>query len=103
MNVIRGMKFEAELPVFSGRQFVKKVTVKGIVTDDLCYSSDAKHWIRFRVINSSDHNYYLPDKCYKKQGKNFYPAVIDYQYPDNYNQLADRKADYKANLYQLQK
>ena len=103
MNVVKGMSFTADFPVFAGKRFIKKVTVKGIVTKDLCYSVDAKHWIWFVVRETSDNTYFQPGKEYRKQGKNFYSQTTDYRYPENYQELASRKDEFKNNNYQCRR
>ena len=96
MNVVRGMEFTADFPVFSSnRNFMGHVTVSGIVSRGLSYSTDNKHWIYFKITKSNDERVYKLGKEYRKQGKNFYPAVKDYKYPDDYNAKAAEKELYK--------
>lgn len=95
MNVVQGMEFTADFPVFSSnRKFMGHVTVSGIVSRGLSYSSDNKHWIYFIVTDSNEEGYKV-GKEYRKQGKNFYRSVKDYKYPDDYDAKAAEKELYK--------
>lgn len=99
MNAIYGMKFDAEFPIFTtGKkgQYLGTAKVSGIITIDSTYDTNQKHWIYFEVTKS-DNDRFVVGKQYKKQGKNFYPAVCDYSYPDNYDQLAEIKDIYKVS------
>ena len=93
MNVINGMTFGAEFNIFSpGRKgkFLGTAEVSGIVVNDSSYDSNYKHWIYF-VVTKSDSDKFIIGKQYKKQGKNFYPAVYNYSYPED----QDKKAEIK--------
>ena len=100
MNAVTGTKFEAKLSVFtSGRKakYIKDVEIKGVVTKQGCYDTNKKHWIYFQVTATKDSEYYVVGKQYKKQGKNFYPSIINYEYPENYDMLAEMKSNTKKN------
>jgi len=99
MNAINGMTFDAEFNVFTpGRKgkFIGTAKVSGIITIDSTYDTNKKHWIYFEVTKS-DNDKFIIGKQYKKQGKNFYPAVEDYSYPVNYEQIAEAKDVYKVS------
>jgi hypothetical protein len=95
MNAVANTKFTASFPVFSPGmrgKYIKNVTVSGIITIDTCYqSNNNKHWIYFTCTASDDPNYYEAGKQYKKQGKNFYPAIQEYEYAETYEQIAEIK------------
>ena len=85
-----GMTFDAEFALFSASRkgkYLGVTNVSGVVTNDSSYDSNKKHWIYFEVTKS-DNVKYLVGKQYKKQGKNFYPAVRNYQYPTDYKRVA---------------
>ena len=100
MNAVTGTTFTAKFSIFSGSRFsakfVKDVAVTARITKDCCYDSNNKHWIYFEVIASDDADNYKVGKQYKKQGKNFYPAVSSYDYPANYEELAAYKDQHKV-------
>jgi len=95
MNAVLNTIFTAAFPVFSGSRFsakyVKDVEIKARITKDSVYDTNNKHWIYFEVIESNDHIHYEPGKQYKKQGKNFYEAILTHVYPENYDDLAEIK------------
>jgi hypothetical protein len=99
MNIVKGMTFKANLPIFSGSykspRFVKDVEIEGIITEDCSYDSNNKHWLYFEVTKSSDESEYKTGKVYKKQGKNIYKQIYEYKYPQNYKELAQEKDSFK--------
>jgi hypothetical protein len=95
MNAVKGTTFVADFPVFTKTRkgkYIKDVRVSGVVTIDTCYASnDNKHWIYYECTKTSDSEYYNVGVQYRKQGKNFYPAIVQYEYPENYEEAALRK------------
>jgi len=106
MNAVTGMWFYAEFPIFEGGsfsrwgkrggRFIKNVKITGIITSAESYEEKSKkHWIWFKVETSNDELYYKIGKEYKKQGKNFYASVKNYEYPENYEEMAEQKKQSK--------
>ena len=106
MNIVKGMKFKAVFPVFSGSyrnaKYIKDVKIEGEIIEDCCYSSDSKHWLYFVVTASDDEQYYKIGKKHKKQGKNIYTQIKSYEYPENHKEVAENKQNYKEYLRQTE-
>jgi hypothetical protein len=96
MNAVLGTIFTANFPVFTGSRtkpkWHKNIKIVARISIDACYAKDNKHWIYFTVLESEDVEFFAVGKQYKKQGKNFYPAILCYTYPENYAEIAETKA-----------
>ena len=101
MHAVKGTKIKLELPIFSGSymnaKHVGDAHVSGIITRDTCYDVNMKHWIWF-TVTESDNPAYAVGKEYKKQGKNFYPAVQSFEYAGDYKMRSEMKQNYKEAI-----
>ena len=87
MNAVNGTKFKASFPMFTGSfrnaKYSHEAIVSGTITNDTCYDSNNKHWVYFTCTESNCPEFSIGSQ-YKKQGKNFYSAVTNYEYPTDY-------------------
>lgn len=102
MNAVTGTKFVANFPIFEGNyprtKYVGDANIEGIITLQDVYSKDNnKHWIYFKCTKSNSDKYVV-GKQYKKQGKNFYPKIVSFEYPENYEQVSKQKDEYKKAI-----
>jgi len=100
MNAIEGTKFSARFPLFTSGingKYICDAEIEGVITIDASYDSNRKHWIYF-MVTKSNNGKYVVGKQYKKQGKNFYPAIIGYSYPKDYGTRANAKNMIKQRL-----
>ena len=94
MNLLRGTKFAANLPIFKGDwkrpKFTGNALVKAIVIAENYGDKTGHHTFTFEVIES-EHEHFKIGKRYLKKGRNLYPYLVGVQDPENYNALASEK------------
>ena len=102
MNAVVGTIVEAEFSIYEKGMRksapIGKTKVKAVITDDACYSQDFKHWIYFKILETDNPEAYKIGKIYRKQGKNFYSAILSFLYPQDYEFRAEIKDQIKKGL-----
>ena len=96
LNIVVGLVFEAEFPVFRGSfrnaTYDGVAKVKGKITSDSYGKKTGKHTFTFLVTESDRPDEFTVGQTYRKVGKNMYPSILSYEYPVNYEAVAEEKA-----------
>ena len=94
MNIVKGTKFTAAFPIYTGAypnsRFSHNATVTAIVTKESYGIDKGQHTFSFEILESDDADFEVGES-YRKKGRNMYPNISKFENPVDYdNQAADK-------------